>query len=61
MLGLGIKYIYIKIDMIFQTIIVPAVAAALAEASSPEFQMNIHQRKLIWYMPKGKQNELKER
>jgi hypothetical protein len=55
--------------MIFQTIIVPAVAAALAEASSPAFKMNVHKGNFLSFFLRGrefcfedaktKQNELK--
>ena len=60
MLGLLDSNYIKKINMIFQTIIVPTEAAALAEASSPALRMNAHKGKLVWNMPKGKQNELKE-
>lgn len=43
---------YIQFDMMFQTIIVPAAAAALAEATSPAFQINLHKETLHQKMPK---------
>ena len=47
MLGLLDSNYIKKINMIFQTIIVPTEAAALAEASSPAFRMNPHKGKLV--------------